>query len=243
MNTNVNLEAAVGALAFLGTALCLGVAGLVVLHALARRKLGRARGVLLAALAVAGLYLGLMLAFSLASTERALARGEEKHFCEIDCHLAYSIDDVRTVKTIGRPPDVATAAGVFYVVTIRTRFDETTISPRRGDAPLTPNRRAAAVLDRGGRKFHPSAAGHRALELSEGAGTPFPTPLRPRESYTTKLVFDLPVDVAAPRLLLHEGDPLTRFIIGHENSPLHKKTTFRLDARRVGDDFLSARGA
>ncbi|HYH86237.1 MAG TPA: hypothetical protein VEX60_12350 [Pyrinomonadaceae bacterium] len=35
-------------------------------------------------------------------------------------------------------------------------------------------------------------------------------------------------DARSPVLLINESDLLTRFIIGHENSPLHKKTEFRL---------------
>ena len=34
------------------------------------------------------------LAFSAGSHETDLARGQEKYFCEIDCHLAYSVVDV-----------------------------------------------------------------------------------------------------------------------------------------------------
>jgi hypothetical protein len=68
------------------------------------------------------------------------------------------------------------------------------------------------------------------LELTTGTGMPFTTPLRPGQSYTTALVFDLPVDVREPRLLIHEGESITHFIIGHENSPLHKKTAFQLTA-------------
>jgi hypothetical protein len=57
---------------------------------------------------------------------------------------------------------------------------------------------------------------------------PLDTPLRPGESYTTELVFDLPTGARDARLLVNESDLPTRFIIGHENSPLHKKTEFKL---------------
>ena len=57
---------------------------------------------------------------------------------------------------------------------------------------------------------------------------PLDTPLLPGESYTTELVFDLPPEARDPVLLLNESSPETRFIIGHENSPLHKVTEFRL---------------
>src|SRR5258708_31497468 len=97
--------------------------------------------VLVAILVIAGIYLGAMLAFSLAGRERVLARGEEKHFCEIDCHLAYSIANVRQTKTLGTLPNQSTAQGVYTIVTIKTRFDETTIAPWRGNGWVYPQSR------------------------------------------------------------------------------------------------------
>ena len=70
--------------------------------------------------------------------------------------------------------------------------------------------------------------GHAALATEAGVGMPLDTPLRPGESYTTGLVFDLPPGARDPALLLNESSPETRFIVGHENSPLHGKTEFRL---------------
>jgi hypothetical protein len=233
MNTNVNLEAAVGILAFLGTAFVLGLAVLVIIHAIKTRKRARAGRVGLAGLVGLGLYLALMLAFSFMSREKVLAFGEEKHFCEIDCHLAYSVTNVRETKTLGVPADEATAEGIFYVVTIKTRFDETTISRTRGDGLLTPNSRVVTILDEQGNSYSPSTEGQRALNSSQaegGGGTPLDTPLRPGESYTTDLVFDLPANIKNPELLMREGGFDTRFIIGHENSFWHKKTKFRLES-------------
>jgi hypothetical protein len=230
MNTNVNLEAAVGVLGFLGTGLLLFTATLGVLFLLVRGRRAAAGNVVLVALGLCVAYAGLLVVFSLASTEHVLARGAEKHFCEIDCHLAYSIKDVRQTKTLGPAAQTVTANGVFYVVTVKTRFDEQTISSRRGNQPLTPNSRIVTVLDADGHEYEPAPAGQRAVELTEGAGLPFTTPLRPGESYTTELVFDLPANVREPRLLIHEGETVTHFIIGHENSPLHKKTAFQLPA-------------
>jgi hypothetical protein len=230
MNTNVNLEPAIGVLGFLGTGLLLFVAALVVLGLIVKGRRAAAGNVLLVAVGLVVAYAGLLIIFSLASTERVLARGAEKHFCEIDCHLAYSIKDVRRTKTLGPAAQPVTAQGVFYVVTVKTRFDEQTISPTRGNALLTPNSRVVTMLDAAGREYQVAPAGQRALELTEGAGLPFTTPVRPGESYTTGLVFDLPLDARAPHLLIHEGEPVTHFIIGHENSPLHKQTAFQLAA-------------
>ena len=228
MNTNVNFAAPLGVLAFLGTGLVLLVAGLFLIYSLVVQKFGRAKIVIAAMAVVVGLYLGLILIFSLASSEKVLARGLEKHFCEIDCHLAYSTTDSKRTKTIGNAPNQAQANGLFTVVTIKTRFDETTISSTRGDGQLYPNNRKLTVVDEQGRKFSPSPEGSNALELSGAAGTPIPTPLRPGDSYTTTVAFDLPADVKNLTLLINEGEWVTHLVIGHENSLLHKKTRFQL---------------
>ncbi len=99
MNANVNLEAALGVLLLAGFGFCMAAAGLVLLHALVRRRGERAKAALLAMLAGVVLYSCVAAVFSLRSRERVLARGEEKYFCEIDCHLAYSVTDVRRVLT------------------------------------------------------------------------------------------------------------------------------------------------
>lgn len=232
MNTNVNLEAAVGILAFLGTAFVLGLAMLIIIHAIKTRKLARAGKAGFASLVVLGLYLLLLLAFSFMSREKVLAFGEEKHFCEIDCHLAYSVTNVRETQTLGLTAGEATAEGIFYVVTIRTRFDEKTISRARGNGLLTPNSRVVTIMDEEGNSYSPSTEGQRALggSRAEGGGTPLDTPLRPGESYTTELVFDLPANIENPELFMREGEFITHFIIGHENSFWHKKTKFRLES-------------
>jgi len=242
VNTNVNLAAPLGVLGFLGACFVLLVLGLSALHALVVRRFGRVRMALAAMACVLVAYFGLTLVFSLASAGRVLARGEEKYFCEIDCHLAYSVVGVSRAKTIGEGPGAAQAGGEFYVVTVRTRFDETTISTHRGDGLLHPNPRSLTVYDEQGRSYPISDEGQRALASSGGTGTPLDTPLRPGEAYTTRLVFDLPADAREPALLINESDLPTRFIIGHENSLLHKKTEFRLSPRLERAPALPAEG-
>ncbi|MBD0371059.1 MAG: hypothetical protein ICV60_09515 [Pyrinomonadaceae bacterium] len=229
MDTNVNLEAALGVLALMGSCALLLIILCVAVHALFTRKWPRLKFMLFAALGCVAIYLGLMFVFSLMSGEKVLARGEEKHFCEIDCHLAYAVTDVLKTRSVGASQNQATARGIFYVVTVRTRFDEQTISSGRGDAPLTPNSRVLSVRDAQGRSYGPSPEAMQALELSQSGGTPIQTPLRPGETYTTTFVFDLPEAVESPMLLIREGGAATHFIIGHENSPLHRKVLFRLD--------------
>src|SRR6266852_1866410 len=230
MYTNVNLAAPAGVLAFLGTGLLILVAALTLVGSLVARKFRFAKVILIAMLVIAGIYVGAMLAFSLAGREKVLARGAEKHFCEIDCHLAYSITNVRQTKTLGTSADQSTAQGVYTIVTLKTRFDETTIAPWRGNGLLYPNSRALTLVDERGSKHAPSDVALRALAASQMTGTPLTAPLRPGEWYTTEIVFDLPADVKSATLLLNEGDFVTHFIIGHENSFLHGKTRFQLGA-------------
>ncbi len=211
MNTNVNLEAQLGALALLGTAFLIFVGGVVLIQSLIVRKLRRAKFVVLAMVAVGALYGSAVVAFSFASHNNLIARGQEKHFCELDCHLAYSIVNVAPVAASpdGRQP---------VTITVKTRFDETTISSARGNAPLYPNPRALTLYDDQGNRYAPQSE----------SGTSFTTPLHPGESYTTEVVFSLPAGAKPARLLVNESDWITRVVIGHENSPFHKKTEFQL---------------
>jgi hypothetical protein len=218
MYTNVNLAAPIGALALLGAGLLMLVAAVMLVGSLVTRRSGAAKFVLVAMVVIAGIYLGAMLAFSLAGREKVLARGDEKHFCEIDCHLAYSIADVRQMKTLGTAPSQSTAQGVYTVVTIKTRFDETTTASGRGHGLLYPNSRVLTLTDERGNKYGP---------ISQ-SGSPLTAALRPSESYTTDIAFDLPPDAKPTNLLMNEGEWETHLVIGHENSLLHKKTRFQL---------------
>ncbi len=219
MITNVNLAAPVGALALLGTGFVMFVAAIVLIQSLIVRKRRRAKIVLAALVAVCCLYLAAILIFSIGSHEKLLARGEEKHFCELDCHLAYSIVNTRQTKTLGESANPVSAQDIFAVVTIKTRFDETTIAPWRGNGLLYPNNRVLTLIDERGHRYQPVSQ----------SGTPLTNPLRPGESYTTDIVFDVPSEVKHATLLMNESDWITRLVIGHENSPLHKKASFQID--------------
>ncbi len=96
----------------LGAAFILLAAAVVFFYALVTRRLVLARGVPAVAVILAATYLRIMLTFSFKS-KQVLALGQEKHFCEIDCHLAYSILDVHRAKRLGSPPNQTTTAGNF----------------------------------------------------------------------------------------------------------------------------------
>jgi hypothetical protein len=207
-------------LAFLGTGFFLVTALLAALVTFALGKRRLARWLLLASLGGGTLYLAVLVAVSLASREQVLRKGDRKYFCEMDCHLAYSLQDVTT-----KPLANATR----YIVSIQTWFDPNTIASFRGNAPLTPNPREVFVVDESRRSYWPSPAGMEALERERGnPSTPLSRELRPGEFYTTTLVFDLPERVRRPRLFLGDTPGLELLLIDHENSLFHKKITFAL---------------
>jgi hypothetical protein len=98
----------------------------------------------------------------------------------------------------------------------------------RGDGLLTPNPRVVFVVDETGRRYGVSPAGQKALEESRGPSTPLTRILRPGESYTTALVFDLPDGAQRPRLFLGDAPGIETFVVGHENSLFHRKIYFEL---------------
>jgi hypothetical protein len=226
---NFQGNAVLAVLAFLGFALVEAVAALSAVVLLMVRRRRAAAGVLTGAAALAALYGWVLLAFSLASREQVAGHGEEKYFCEVDCHLAYSVVGVRESKVLGKGASRTEARGLYRIVTLRVRFDpETTSSRRPRDMALTPNPRSVRVVAARGATYRPDPAAQRALETVEGRALPLTKPLRPGESYETRLVFDVPLGARNPRLLLTESDWITRALIGHENSPVHRKTVFRL---------------
>src|SRR5258708_7423181 len=139
-------------------------------------------------------YLILLGGVSLASTEKVLPTGGWKYFCEIDCHIAYSLSGAQTTEALGTEMQQTAARGKFIIVRLKTWFDERTISTHRGNGPLTPNLRKVSLVDDTGRRFEPSAEGQAAFERLSNRSTPLTAALRPRESYITNLVFDVPND-------------------------------------------------
>jgi hypothetical protein len=246
------LIAILGMLAFLGTfALLAGSAiAIVCLKLVGEERLtrwssagsawlfggcGLTRKLLLAALLLLVGYATVLLSASAASREWALGSGEEKYFCEIDCHIAYSVAGVEKTDAIGTAPSRKASVGTFYIVNVRTRFDEHTISPRRGDSPLEPSPRLITLVDDRGREYSVSQEGQQTLETSiDGRWKPLDTPLRPGESYITPLVFDLPPDARGLKLLIASPTQpgwLGRVLIGDEGSILHKKVYLRLESQ------------
>jgi len=181
METN-HLFAAFGVLAFLGmvAAMAAAILGIAAAKVIGEKRLARfshfctdwlfsGRGlawkILIVAVALVLGYSVALMGASLASQEWTLPPGAEKYFCEIDCHLPYSVIEAKTAATIGTDASAVKAQGRFIIVSVRTRFDETTISRNRGDAPLMPWPRENFLLDGGGQSYSISETGQQALPL------------------------------------------------------------------------------
>src|SRR5512135_777127 len=207
------------ALAFLGAGFLVLVGTAVALFGLLSKRRTLAIGGAAGAAAVAVIYVALWLAASLATPERVLAQGDRKYFCEIDCHLAYSVEGVEHVATLGAAGPTP-AKGEFVVVTLKTWFDPSTISPRRPlDAPLWPSPRNVCLVDAAGNHYRPLAGAAAALAQAGRASTPLTEPLVPGQSYRTLLVFDVPRDARAMKLYVGNISSDGAFLIGHEASP------------------------
>ncbi|HEV8384633.1 MAG TPA: hypothetical protein VGQ11_07155 [Candidatus Acidoferrales bacterium] len=210
-----------------------GFVGTVLMFAaLLTRRWEPARRIFIGLAAISCLYGAMVLAVSLVSHETVLRAGERKYFCEVDCHLAYSVANVQTAKTLGSGDRQATSAGTFYVVTLRTFFDPETTSVNRGNGVLHPNLRMIRVLDDTGQSYAPSLEGLKALDVPAAKMVPLDQALRPGDTYETTFVFDLPDNAKNLRLWLTDPLPVNWVLIGHENSLLHKKVYFALDAEK-----------
>jgi len=161
-------------------------------------------------------YAALLFGSSITSQERVLAKDVEKHFCEIDCHIAYSVTEIHRIPTYKSRKDTMKASGEFYIVNVKTHFDEKTIGENRGNGPLQPGPHALTVVDAQGHVYKPVAQ----------SGTDMRDALRPGESYISTVIFDLPEKVERPKLYINSGGWPDRFLIGHEESWLHKKAYF-----------------
>jgi Domain of unknown function (DUF4352) len=227
-------------LLFLGTIFVLGISLLVLLYGAVRRSAFFAKLGACAAITIAAGYFLMLGGVSIASSEQTLPPEGWKYFCELDCHIAYSLVSAQIASTLGPELQQTTAHGKFVILRVKTWFDERTISAHRGNGLLTPNRRRAFLADDTGRTYEPSPEGQFALAQTGDRSTAMSQALRPGESYTTDLVFDVPKSSRGLRLLLIEDDPETRLVIGHENSLLHKKIYFGVEAleqRKLSNTF------
>lgn len=229
MSAYVPPYAPIVVLAFLGTALLLAACGLTFLVGLLRRSQSVLRGsAAMAAIALAG-YFVILIGLSVFSREVSLPMGAWKYFCEIDCHIANAVTNVRTAANVGPEAQQVSSGGQFVIVELKTWFDPSTIGPQRGNGPLTPNARSVFLVDGAGRNYRESAKADAVLAALRLHSTPLRTALRPGEAYVSYCVFGVPAAASKLRLQLSAADAEDALLWGHENSLLHKRIMFSLE--------------
>jgi len=212
-------------LAIVGTAgltcLLIALAGVQALRG-RRPMAGR---IALAALLVPVAYGLVLLSLGIASRDRTVPPGGQKYFCEVDCHIAYSVTGVASPATLaGQAP----VNGRFVVLTLRVHFDRSSIGPNRPDTPLEQSPRALSLVDAAGNSYPTSIAAARAWAAVHGEQKPLTLPLRPGESYLSEVAFDVPANASGLRLLVVEAEWPPRLLWGHETAPFHAKTYLAL---------------
>jgi len=217
------LPAPLSALALVGAA----ALGLLLLAASAfcalRGRRGGARRWFAGALGVGAVYAAALLGMALLSSDTTLPPGGEKYFCELDCHLAYSVEaSERVGAAVGIP-------GTVWTVVVRARFDLRTTAPwRPRDVPVWPNPRRAWVEDDRGERHEASATAERELPLGDEDFASLDGPLVPGESYRARLAFVLPPGRRPVRLLLADREWFQRLVLDNEASPWHGRVWLRL---------------
>jgi len=215
-------------LAFLGTAFLLILSIFVGIAGILRKSRRIALSGIAACVSIVVAYGSVLLGLSLLSHDVELPQGAWKYFCEIDCHIAYAVGPVQVTNApqeelVGRKRD-----NKIVIVVLKTWFDPTTISPHRGDGPLTPSERKIRLIDRGGRQFAESPRSAALLAIEGQHTTPLRAPLRPGESYVSYLVFEVPAESRDFRLLVTSAEDLDSALWGHEVSPFHGKAYFEI---------------
>jgi hypothetical protein len=217
-------------LLFLGAIFVTVVSLLILLYGVARRSKRYANIGSCAALGVISSYLLVLCGVSLVSSKKVLPPGGWKYFCELDCHIGYSVSGVAATAAIGPDLQPTPAQGQFIIVRLKIWFDPRTISPHRGDGPLTPNARRVVLLDTNEHAYAEFPAGEAAIARTQNEAGSLRQPLRPGQSLVRDIVFDVPKGVSGLRLLITEDDPETVLIIGHENSLFHRKVYLGLNS-------------
>ncbi len=202
---------------------------LLIIQAWKRREYRQALGVGKWLLAGIGVYFVTLLGFSVTSNDR-LVGSDGVQFCSLDgdCGMTGAIVRVERRKTAGNPPRELTANGMFYVVTAK-------VSSSEANPKFRPKELTGYMVDANGKTYS-----RRTQAEWEVAGETVTDPAILYQivsgpsggSYRKTMVFDVPVGVQEPALVLQQGSWLDRmmqlFLVGDEDSMLHGKTKLQV---------------
>jgi hypothetical protein len=184
---------------------------------LLRRQWRRVRRVAVALLGFLALYAFLLLSVSLLSPQHTLAMHQDRCFDD----WCLSVERVRQQPSVGAAPTIVAARGEFYLVTVRVSSQAKAVSQRALDAQVY-------LLDASNQRYDPSPTGQQALDATGQGGQPLSSELAPGGSFTRTIVFDLPKGSAHLALVVTHGLSPDLFVIGSEQSFLHKPTIIDL---------------
>jgi len=185
-----------------------------------RGRWRRAAALLGACAAGTAIYLGVVVAVSLASPQRVLAIGDD--WCFDD--WCVTVDEVRRTSVLGPRDRPATADGTFWVVRLHLSNHGRGRAQRASSA-------AIHLLDARGRRHAVSLRGQQALEADEGPAPPLTATVSVGTPVNTVQVFDVPSDARIRGLTVRHpvGPAPGLFIVGDPASLLHRPTIVRLD--------------
>ena len=161
-------------------------------------------------------YFCVVVVVALAAPQKVLMPGQSRCFDE----MCFTVTNVKIAPTIGRKPPITKAEGVFYLVTIQISCHGHGRAQSEGGV-------GASLIDAKGYTYEVSSAGQHAYEAESRGNPPLTTRVAPGENVSSVQVFDVPVKASEVALHIgHSGPGL--FIIGDDESPLHKPTIIRL---------------
>lgn len=111
-----------------------------------------------------------------------------------DKDLAFTVTTVNKRQSLGNSYTKKMAQGIYYVVTVKIT--------NKGDSTTTFDSSMAKITDSQNRQFDHSTDGQIALGMSQGKVDLFLQQVQPGLSYTGDLVFDVPIDIVEPYLIV-----------------------------------------
>jgi Domain of unknown function (DUF4352) len=203
----------IGTLLFLGT--IFGVSGCLVyiIYTVLTHRARQTFACLLGLGIWLGIYTLIMIVVSLATPQTVLVRGQEHCFDE----MCFSVRGVMTTRTVGTGTHKLTAQGIYYIVSVQLRNAARQTSQK-------PDHPALSLVDRADHQYDSSSTGQTSI----GQSPQWDQRLQPGEVQTRTVIFDVPLQIQQPHLVIAEGSWPTPLIIGDENSFFHPKTEFSL---------------
>ena len=177
-----------------------------------RKVRGRSvKTLMIAMLSYSAAYIAVLAGVSLASQTQSLALGTDECFDD----WCATVIGAQTVAAHGTTPGKK-SVGVTLGISNRAR-----------QVAFRPSQPRVALMLESGEFIAPSAAAQRDFEKNAGSQESLAKRIVAGERFQTVVMFDVPVSMRRATVVVLEGPAIvTRFLVGDENSFLHKKLVF-----------------